>query len=125
MVIGENFSLKGKFQNFERDSYATLAAMKAVKDKDLPNIFIATCEETGKLYIYKKTNEVDETLGKWREAGGGSDFEEETDTIDFSTWPEFDPDLEAGGIILDGQGGANVDGSNVGVDPDDIEPDEP
>lgn len=49
--------------------------------------------------------------------------EEETSTIDFSTWPEFTAP-EANGIVLDGQGGANVDGSNVGVDPDDIEPDD-
>jgi hypothetical protein len=124
MKITDSFEYNGKKQNFKRDSYATLAEMKAVAESKIPDIFTATCAETGKLYIFNINNEVDETLGKWREAGG-SDFEEETDTIDFSTWPEFDPDLEAGGITLDGQGGANVDGSNVGVDPDDIEPDEP
>jgi hypothetical protein len=97
--------------------------MKAVKAKKMPNIFIATCEETGKLYIYNKQNEDDEVLGKWREVSGGSSAEEETDTIDFSTWPEF-TNPEANGIVLDGQGGANVDGSNVGVDPDDIEDDD-
>ena len=67
MKITENFAYIGTQQNFERDSYATLAEMKAVADKRMPDIFTATCKETGKFYIYNKNNEVDETLGKWRE----------------------------------------------------------
>lgn len=72
MDLTEGFSYTGSAQNFERDSYATLAEMKAVKAKKMPNIFIATCEETGKLYIYNKQNEDDEVLGKWREVNSGS-----------------------------------------------------
>ena len=72
MKITENFTYIGTSQNFERDSYATLAEMKAVVDKRMPDIFTATCKETGKFYIYNKNNEVDETLGKWREVGGGA-----------------------------------------------------
>ena len=250
MKVNESFEYQGKGQNFTRDNFATLAEMKAVKAKTFPDIFTATCSETGKFYIYNKDNEVDEVLGKWREVSGsgssssatpiyelamesvegeenfpdysyekfnfrreqnllaavkgdlhdapeagafvkysknsydgypeiyqltvfgytdtGMDMagtkwvfkplidkdgrgtitikynpynteinegyiveeaeaaevpEEETDTIDFSTWPEFTAP-EANGIVLDGQGGANVDGSNVGVDPDDIEDDD-
>ena len=123
MKITDSFEYNGKKQNFKRDSYATLAEMKAVAESKIPNIFTATCAETGKLYIFNINNEVDETLGKWREISGGAEVEEETDTIDFSTWPEF-TNPEANGIVLDGQGGANVDGSNVSVDPDDIEPDD-
>ena len=67
MKITENFEYIGTQQNFERDSYATLAEMKAVADKRMPDIFTATCKETGKFYIYNKNNEADETLGKWRE----------------------------------------------------------
>ena len=75
MKITENFTYIGTSQNFERDSYLTLAEMKAVVDKRMPDIFTATCKETGKLYIYNKTNEVDETLGKWRELSiDGSDY---------------------------------------------------
>ena len=75
MKITENFTYIGTQQNFERDSYATLAEMKAVADKRMPDIFTATCKETGKLYIYNKTNEVDETLGKWRELSlDGGDY---------------------------------------------------
>ena len=72
MKITENFEYIGTSQNFERDSYATLAEMKAVVDKRMPDIFTATCKETGKLYIYNKNNEIDETLGKWREISGGA-----------------------------------------------------
>ena len=75
MKITENFTYIGTSQNFERDSYATLAEMKAVVDKRMPDIFTATCKETGKLYIYNKSNEVDETLGKWRELSiDGDDY---------------------------------------------------
>ena len=73
MKITENFEYIGTSQNFERDSYTTLAEMKAVVDKRMPDIFTATCKETGKLYIYNKNNEVDETLGKWRELNLDSD----------------------------------------------------
>ena len=70
MVLSENFAYSGTSQNFDRDSYATLAEMKAVKTKKMPSIFHATCEETGKLYIYNKANSDDEILGKWREVSG-------------------------------------------------------
>ena len=73
MKVTENFEYIGTSQNFERDSYLTLAEMKAVADKRMPDIFTATCKETGKFYIYNKNNEVDETLGKWRELSIDSD----------------------------------------------------
>ena len=70
MVLSENFAYSGTSQNFDRDSYATIAEMKAVRAKKMPSIFHATCEETGKLYIYNKANSDDEILGKWREVSG-------------------------------------------------------
>ena len=70
MILSENFTYSGTSQNFDRDSYATIAEMKAVRAKKMPSIFHATCEETGKLYIYNKTNPDDEILGKWREVSG-------------------------------------------------------
>lgn len=73
MELNENFAYSGTKQNFDRDSYATLAEMKAVKTKKMPSIFHATCAETGKLYIYNKTNTDDEILGKWREISSGSE----------------------------------------------------
>ena len=75
MKITENFEYIGTSQNFERDSYATLSEMKAVVDKRMPDIFTATCKETGKFYIYNKNNEIDEILGKWRELSlDGDDY---------------------------------------------------
>ena len=72
MILTDNIVYTGTKQNFERDSYATLADMKAVKAKKMPSIFHAMCEETGKLYIYNKKNTDDEVLGKWREVGGSA-----------------------------------------------------
>ena len=85
MVLSENFTYSGTSQNFERDSYATLAEMKAVKAKKMPSIFHATCEETGKLYIYNKANPDDEILGKWREVSSGSISGGNADTVNNHT----------------------------------------
>ena len=85
MTLSENFTYSGTSQNFERDSYATLAEMTAVKAKKMPSIFHATCEETGKLYIYNKANPDDEILGKWREVGSGSINGGNADTVNNHT----------------------------------------
>ena len=85
MTLSENFTYSGTSQNFERDSYATLAEMKAVRAKKMPSIFHATCEETGKLYIYNKANSDDEILGKWREVGSGSINGGNADTVNNHT----------------------------------------
>lgn len=130
MVIQDSFTFTKPKQNFERDCFATIAEMRGYSERKLPTIFHAMCEETGKLYLFNKANEADPILGKWREASSGttSDVEEETETIDFSTWEEFDENylnLDVHGVNLDGQGGATLDpDSNVGIDPDDIEPDD-
>ena len=124
MLVNESFENNTMQPNFTRDIFKTIAEMKAVPKKKMPKMLISACLETGKIYVYNKNGEVDETLGLWREIGGSCDCQEETDTVDFSTWSEFVPDLEAGDIVLDGQGGAIIDDSNVSVDPGDIEPDE-
>ena len=85
ITVGAGFRLRSPQQNFERDSYSTLEEMKNVTDSSLPDIFIATCLETGKLYIYQKTNDVDAITGKWREVVGSSsigdlDVSEDEDT---------------------------------------------
>lgn len=87
IITAANFDYKGPLANFERDSYATLSDMVNVNDNYLPNVFIGVCLETGKAYLYNKSNTVDPTLGKWRELVGGTDI---TDYIrkteDFSTF---------------------------------------
>ena len=84
ITVGAGFRLRSPQQNFERDSYTTLDEMKNVVDSTLPDIFTATCLETGKLYIYKKDNAVDETLGKWREIVGTGGSSELTNPITVS-----------------------------------------
>ena len=69
LSFSDNISYSGTRSNFERDSYATIADMVAVKKTKMPQMLIATCVETGKVYLYNKSNEVDETLGLWREVG--------------------------------------------------------
>lgn len=76
--LSDNLFFTGTKNNFERDCYATIADMKAVKATKMPNVITAICEETGKFYIYNKNNEIDETLGKWREFSGGSGTAEDT-----------------------------------------------
>ena len=83
MELNENFAYNGTKQNFDRDSYATLAEMKAVKAKKMPSIFHATCAETGKLYIYNKTNTDDEILGKWREVSSSGSEGPNTVYVDY------------------------------------------
>ena len=44
----------------------TKAEMKAEKDSTMPQVYMAVCKEDAKLYVYDKSNEADETLGKFR-----------------------------------------------------------
>ena len=76
LSFSDNIGYSGSRNNFERDYYATIADMVAVKKTKMPTMFIAMCGETGKAYLYNKSNEFDETLGLWRELGGGITDEE-------------------------------------------------
>ena len=80
--IADNFSYQGKKSLDSRTSYATLAAMKAVTDANIYEGCEAYCAETDKYYMFKSTNTVDESTGKWRErasgGGGTSDYSELT-----------------------------------------------
>ena len=72
--ILDQFDLRAKKQNFNRDAFETIADMKAFSENYLPPIFDAYCYEDGLKYRYNASNEVDETTGKWRvigEGGGG------------------------------------------------------
>lgn len=69
--VADNFKIQLRKQNVERDSFKTIEDMKAFPESGLPSIFTATCEETGKIYMYRRTNEILEDLGKWREYSTG------------------------------------------------------
>lgn len=71
MIVKESFENSTINPDFTRSMFNTVAEMKAVSKKTMPYVYIATCKETGKAYIYNKNNEIDETLGLWREFGAG------------------------------------------------------
>ena len=66
LLIGDNFSYNGKKPNFERDSFETLAALKAFAEANIDNGHIAYCVETNKHYIFNDSNSDDPITGKWR-----------------------------------------------------------
>ena len=72
MIVKESFENNTINPDFTRSMFNTVAEMKAVPKKTMPYVYIATCKETGKAYIYNKNNEIDETLGLWRELGAGN-----------------------------------------------------
>ena len=72
MIVKESFENNTINPDFTRSMFNTVAEMKAVSKKTMPYVYIATCKETGKAYIYNKNNEIDETLGLWREFGAGN-----------------------------------------------------
>lgn len=69
MIVAESFENSTINPDFTRSMFNTVAEMKTVSKKTMPYVYIATCKETGKAYIYNKNNEIDETLGLWRELG--------------------------------------------------------
>ena len=72
MIVKESFENNTINPDFTRSMFNTVAEMKAVPKKTMPYVYIATCKETGKAYIYNKNNEMDESLGLWRELGAGN-----------------------------------------------------
>ena len=73
LLIGDNFNYQGQKPNFERDSFETLAAMKAYPETSLDDGHLSYCKEDGKRYEYKSSNSADLTTGKWREFKSGTD----------------------------------------------------
>ena len=72
MLVNETLENNTMQPNFTRDIFKTIAEMKAVPKKKMPQMLISACLETGKIYVYNKSGEVDETLGLWRELGAGN-----------------------------------------------------
>ena len=72
MIVKESFENSTINPDFTRSMFNTVAEMKAVPKKTMPYVYIATCKETGKAYIYNKSADMDETLGLWRELGVGN-----------------------------------------------------
>lgn len=64
--IGSNFTFQGKQPNFERDRFATKAAMKAFPETSIDDGHLSYCAEDGNTYQFKSSNSVDTATGKWR-----------------------------------------------------------
>lgn len=86
--VADNFKhLSKKFLD-DRESFDTLADMKAVSDSDIPEGFETYCKATDKRYKFLSTNAVDANTGKWREVeygGGGT-----TDYADLENKPSIE-----------------------------------
>lgn len=63
--IGANLSYNGKLPNFERDRFATKAAMKAFPETSIDDGHLSYCAEDGNTYQFKSSNSVDAATGKW------------------------------------------------------------
>ena len=75
---GDNFLYRGKKPLDSRDSFDTILAMTTFAESSIDEGHISYVKETDKYYKFNSTNEVDTTLGKWREynGGGGSSTDE-------------------------------------------------
>lgn len=72
LTIGDNFSYMGAKPLDGRLKYDTVASMKAMADSVLYDGCLAYCVATDKTYQWKSTNDVDATLGRWREFETGA-----------------------------------------------------
>ena len=75
---GDNFLYRGKKPLDSRDSFDTILAMTTFAESSIDEGHISYVKETDKYYKFNSTNDVDTTLGKWREynGGGGSSTDE-------------------------------------------------
>ena len=75
---GDNFLYRGRKPLDSRDSFSTILQMTTFAESSLDDGHISYVKETDKYYKFNSTNEVDTTLGKWREynGGGGSSTDE-------------------------------------------------
>ena len=80
--VGDNFQYRGKKPLDSRDSFDTIEAMVAYAESSIDDGHIAYNKETDKHYKFNSSNEVDVTLGKWREFKSGSDSNVIDDTTE-------------------------------------------
>jgi len=87
----DNFNIRKKAPNVERDLFNTIEDMKNYSENYLPDVFECNVIEDGNRYRYNRSNIDDSVLGKWRLAGGGASA---TDLIDYYKKTEVDSLLE-------------------------------
>ena len=87
----DNISYKGRKPDNVRSQFNTIAEMVSFSEDYLPEIYITLNAETGKQYMYKRSNSVDSLLGKWREvdnSGGVGDLADNI-TYENSNYPSW------------------------------------
>lgn len=85
----DNFDIRKSAPNVKRDMFDTIADMKDYNENYLPQVFITTCVEDGGIYLFNKSNEIDDTTGKWRKFEGGT-----ADLINYYTKSQVNTLLE-------------------------------
>lgn len=69
----DNINILSKKPDVVRQMHNSLSDMVNFSENYLPDLYIATCVETGKAYLFNKNETViDPVLGKWRELSGSS-----------------------------------------------------
>ena len=79
---GDNFLYRGKKPLDSRDSFDTILAMITFAESSINEGHISYVKETDKYYKFNSTNDVDPTLGKWREYNGGGSSTDEKVKLD-------------------------------------------
>ena len=69
--VADNFDLRAKKPDFERQLFDDVASMVAYDERYLPDVYECNTKD-GKRYRYNVNNAVDPTLGKWRLVEGGT-----------------------------------------------------
>lgn len=82
LKIGDNFSYNGKKPLDMRNQFSTIVEMTAFAETSLDEGHISYVKETGKYYTFNSANEVDITLGKWRELSTGGTSSDEKVKLD-------------------------------------------
>ena len=72
--VADNFDLRAKKPDFERQLFDDVASMVAYDERYLPDVYECNTKD-GKRYRYNVNNEVDSRLGKWRLVEGGASEE--------------------------------------------------
>ena len=81
--VGDNFSYKGKKPLDSRNCFDTVSEMAQFAETSLDDGHLSYVKETDKYYKFNSTNNVDSTLGKWREyTSSGSHTHDNKSTLD-------------------------------------------
>ena len=105
--VGDNFSYKGKKPLDSRNCFDTVSEMAQFAETSLDDGHLSYVKETDKYYKFNSTNNVDSTLGKWREyTSSGSHTHDNKSTLDKLT------ETSDGTLLFDGN---QIEGGGSGT----------